>query len=286
MVTREELNELVVEELVAKRWLHHPKIALEVTKLNAELDSELKRFQKRSLIRSTYREIPLEEWASRFEEAYVEYKALMEVWYKLDKSKQDDSLAPINQTIQTWQDNLEDCSFALSEYGFTEANIKGNSRINGILDRLFSIKLNSVVGYSFDTCWQVINTCQTDGNDSKTWHTLYLIAINQYKPTVSGKQNQNILNWRQKVRDSIDAGSEEYLRSTKYDAFLALLFPEMKDGMEKSYGKKAIESKPRYEQYLQSYSSTDVTEDGWLKGKALEDWKRKYPQAAKMWFGK
>lgn len=286
LVTREELNELVVEELVAKRWLHHPKIALEVTKLNVELDSELKRFQKRSLIRSTYREIPLEEWASRFEEAYVEYKALMEIWYKLDKSKQDDSLAPINQKIQTWQDNLEDCSFALSEYGFTEANIKGNSRINGILDRLFSIKLNSVVGYSFDTCWQVINTCQMDGNDSKTWHTLYLIAINQYKPHVNAKQNQNILNWRQKVKDSIDAGSEEYLRSTKYDAFLALLFPEMKDGLEKNYGKKAIEPKPRYEQYSQPYSAKDVTEDGWLKGKALEDWKRKYPQAAKMWFGK
>lgn len=211
---------------------------------------------------------------------------MKETWYKLDKETvQDNPLAPINKEIQIWQDRLDDTIFALSGYGFPQANLKGNNRIESILDRLFSIKLNAVVGYGFDTCWQVINTCQLDGNDSKTWHTLYLIAINQYKPSVNWKQNQNIQKWRQKVKESIDAGSEEYLRSTKYDAFLSLLFPEIKAALEKSYGKKAVELKPKYEQYTQSYSISDYSEGFWLKGKALEEWKRRYPESAKMWFG-
>lgn len=286
LVTREELNELVVQEVVGKRWLHHPKIAPEIIKLNATLDHELMRLQKRNLIRANYRETPVEKWANRFEEAYIEYKALKETWYKLNKETvQDNPLAPINKEIQIWEDRLEDTIFALSGYGFPQANIHGNNRIESILDRLFSIKLNTVVGYNFDTCWQVINTCQMDGDDSKTWHTLYLIAINQYKPAVNWKQNQKILKWRQEVKDSIDAGNEEYLRSTKYDAFLSLLFPEIKAGLKKSYGKKSIESKPKYEQYTQSYSISDYSEGFWLKGKALEEWKRRYPESAKMWFG-
>lgn len=286
IITREQLNDLVIEELVAKQWLHHPKIAAEVTKLEAQLDAELLIFKERSLIRSKYRETSIEEWASRYEEAFVEHQALMEIWYKSDKETvQDNPSARLNQDIQLWENKLENATFALTEYGFPQSIIKGNNRIYSILKRLFSIKLNTVVGYTFDSCWQVINTCQMDRDDSKTWHTLYLIAIHQYNPQVTSQQKLKIQEWRQQVLDSINSGSQEYLRSTRYDAFLALLFPEMKAALANPLGKKVVEDKPRYEQFTKPYSSADTTEDGWLKGKALQEWIRKNPVAAKNWYG-
>lgn len=286
IVPRAELNDLVIEELAAKQWLYHPKVALEETKLRADLDAELLTVKERSLIRENYRNTSVEEWASRYEEAFVEIQALMEVWYKSDQETvQENPSAPLNQELQIWQNILDDSTFALTEYGFPQSNLKGNGRLHSILKRLFSIKLNAVVGYAFNSCWQVINTCRMDSDGSKSWHTLYLIAIHQYNPQVTSQQQEKIQKWRQQVLDSINSGSEDYLRSTKYDAFLALLFPEMKAALAKPKGKKVIETKPRYEQYVKSYGSADTTEGGWLKGKALEDWKRKYPEAARNWFG-
>lgn len=285
VITRDELKQIVIEELVAKHWLHHPKLTVEIARLEAEIDSELQSIQDRYIRRESYHETNVADWAKHYEEAFIEHETF-DLLARKAEIEGNPVFDELHSSRKAWLERLEDCSYALEKYGFPQANINRQLRLHSILKRLFSIKLNGVVGYNLDTCWQVINTMHMDQEDAKTWHTLYLIAINEYKPTLTSEHNQKIQKWRQKVVYSIQDGKEDYLRSKKYDAFLALLFPEMKTRLESSFGKKVNEQKHRHELYSSSISNADTTEDGWLKGKALEDWKREFPQAAKIWFGK
>jgi hypothetical protein len=293
LVTRAELVELVVDELVAKRWLHHPKAVHETVKLEAEIDAEVQRLVGREISRAKSLEVPLQEWVERFEKTYKEHAALRVQSKRLGTSLASESELQESATSERLcLERLQDCSYALGLYGYPEANRVNDYQLASILDRLFSIKMNSAVGYNLDTCWQVINTMNMDREESRTWHTLFLIAINQYKPTLTTDQESKVKDWRSKVVGSIKGGGSDYLRSTKYDALLCLLFPEMKAALATLYGTrpsiaKANQSYTNYGQSKTNNHKNDYAREGgfWLKGRELEEWKRKYPQAAKIWFG-
>lgn len=292
LVTRDELVKLVVEELVAKRWLHHPTATSVAKQLEEEIDTEIQQLLEREASRARSLEVPLDVWVQRYIRDFTDHAALRVLGEKL--TKRQPAASELKQHAIREQQSLErlqDCAYALELHGYPEANNSSDFRLRRVLDRLFSIRTNSAVGYELDTCWQVINTANMDKEESRTWHTLFLIAINLYKPTLTYDQDNNVKIWRSKVVDSINDGKSEYLRSTKYDALLCLLFPEMKTALMSSYGKNIAKknTKQTYIHQNQQQANTPKqgstrTESFWLKGKELEDWKRKYPQSAKNWF--
>jgi hypothetical protein len=294
IITKEDLTFLVVDELVTKRWLYHPRSVHETIKLNAQIDAEFNKIKLRNENRAKALQTSLQVWINRYEEAYIELKALQvldrrsaEEKYKATQFDERD------RAEQIWLERLEDCIHALGKHGYPEANLEWSSKLTSILNRLFSIKFHSVVGYNLDSCWQVINTMNMDQDDSKTWHTLYLIAINEYNPPLTNEQGLKVQVWRSAVVESIKNKSSEYLRNTKYDKFLSLLFPEMKKALESKKGTQTSQAKQtksqdsyKHYKYPPKPNYNEVTEDGWLKGKALQRWIQENPEAAKRFYGK
>ena len=285
LITRDELVKLVVDELVAKRWLHHPKAEAEAGRLSVEIDAEIHRLLERERLRDKSLEISPEIWSERFLAAVTSYCNLREARKPQEAVSFDEQ-----QALEL----LEDASHALVLHGYPEVvDIQNNpSRLLRILERLLSIKTDRGVGYQLTTGWQVINTIHLDGENTRTWHTLFLIAIKQYKPTLNGEQANKVMKWRNEVITSIESQSSMYLRSTKYDALISLLFPEMGDAIRNGFGTQSTNKKTT-DSYKHNSTSKPIAQnykdtrkdDLWLKGRDLEAWKLKYPEAAESFFG-
>ena len=63
------------------------------------------------------------------------------------------------------------------------------------------------------------------------------------------------------------------MRNVKYDRILSVLFPELCKGLASKWGKS--------DEYAIDLHREN--RNGWLKGNALEKWKRDNPQAASAW---
>lgn len=285
LVTRDELVKLIVEELVAKRWLHHPKAVSESEKLGDEIDAEIHRLLERERLRERSLDDSQEIWSQRLLASVTNYCNLREA-----RKPQEPVSADEQQALVL----LEDSAYALKLHGYPEVMDLQNqpSRLLRILERILSIKTDEGVGYQLKTGWQVINTIHLDGENTRTWHTLFLIAIKQYKPALNDDQVQKVVKWRNEVIASIEKQSPMYLRSTKYDALLSLLFPEMGDAIRNGFGTQPVNKKiarvdrvyPSSNPVLKDFKDTRK-DDLWLKGRDLEDWKLRYPEAAKSYFG-
>lgn len=105
------------------------------------------------------------------------------------------------------------------------------------------------------------------------------------------------------MANSIKWGYSLYVRDERYDRLLALLFPEMAERllMQQKSISKALTSAPgptgssgKASKACWSYSDLEKLRPGvdyssksyFLKGAALERWKRAHPEMAKVWFGK
>lgn len=292
-VTRDELVALVVEELAAKSWLHHPMAVSESVRLEADIDAEIQRLIDREASRAKSLETPLELLAKHFISNFTKHSNLREQSQILLNRKAIKSELEAQQVLERFAlEQLQDSIYALELNGYPEIRDSINFNLARILERLLSIRTDTVVGYALNTCWQVINTINMDRESSCKWHTLFLIAITQYRPSLTHAQTDKVLNWRTKVIASIKEGSSTYLRSTKYDALLSLLFPEMRGAINNGFGASPVNKKTLATQKkssspkptTQNYTDTRK-EDLWLKGRDLEKWKLRFPEAAKFWFG-
>jgi hypothetical protein len=164
-----------------------------------------------------------------------------------------------------------------------------------------SIKKDTGIGYAVSTGWEVINAIRQDGIRQRKWHTLYLIAIRTYRPRRTPRQEESIQQWRADILASVDQGEQVYLRDTRYDTFLGLLFPEMRELLSRPLTRSS-RSPTNDAQHVWGPSvppasnkqsrnsppgrpSPPPRERGlWLTGRALEEWKRRHPDAAKAWF--
>jgi hypothetical protein len=281
LVSREELTKLVIEETVAKVWLHHPKIAEETIKLNAKFNDELISFEVNKSRKLAILTMPLEECIRNYLTAFQEHSDLV---------KQSDKIENFAVRLKRALERLEDYTKALSDRGYPEAKkVTFDYEPRRIIQRILSIKTGAVIGYDVDTVWQVINAILLDTDKYQSWHTLYLIAIKQYNPVIPENHLTRVASWRHKVIDTIKTGNNStYLREPKYDRFLSLLFPELKDALNKDFG-KLTSANNDFEQLASTNRGNkkyyDMSKDPlWLKGAELEKWKKDYPDAAKIFF--
>jgi len=292
-ITYEGLTDFVVKETAAKRWLNHPESTLAVDVLTAQLDDEsAKRDELQKAIELVAHENTAETWAAVFLEAALQMFQARQASMQRPSPRSDG-----------YEDEMKAAAIALACHGYPEAcdpDLYGPPIM--LLERLLSIRDDTGVGYAESTCWEVINRIRLDGTALRQWHPVYLIAIRVYAPKFSELQEESIAKWREEVANSIKWGYSLYVRDKRYDRLLALLFPEMAERllMQQKPNGKAVTSAPaptgssgKASQASWSYNDLEKLRPGadysmtsyFLKGAALERWKRAHPEMAKAWFG-
>ena len=281
-VTRQQFERLVTEEMAAKSWLHHPWQTEQAAARKA---------QQAQQVRETALE--LAELRSRYISA-AKYCAALRV-LELQATTGLRELQIVKEQIQKLGEELE-----LLGIGHA-ADVELFGWQGCILDRMLSIRENRPVGYQFDTAWQVLNTVLCEREPEKlVWHTLYLIALKAYALPLTNVQQGRVNEWRERVLESLRSGAATFRRTRQFDALLGLLFPEMKAGLEKplpGQSMNALRGDTYPQDQVRGPAARDSLSRGmrdfgepqsdsnnlWLRGAELEEWKRQNPDAARAW---
>lgn len=280
-------SRLLVDELVAKRWIYHPW-----TDVQAGKEADNKALQQSLLLDST-RNLAVAYLSAV--EKYSEYRA------------QDLGTVSWEAEVLGRAREVDMYAKALVEKGYPYADAEELYRRQGsILQRLLSIRKAQPVGYRLDNLWGVYNAIKNDGSEqSVIWHTLYLIAHKVYAPKLSEVHEAKVQELRHKVLDSLRAGENTYRRPRHHDALIGLLFPEMIDAMQRPlpgdgtarptteqptrFRSRKAEAPPRYSSPANLKSQGfpgrpwKDSEAVWLTGADYERWKRENPEAARAW---
>lgn len=236
VVSRERLRKLVLDDLMGKDWLHRPDWGRSRHEdFSVDGDVDIDTSAKAEEVQRAIRAHTAQEWRLRYLAAVRHCAAV-----RIEERPLDDP--EHKERMRLALADIEVAADALHLYGYPAAV---DSRLfdygHSILERVLSVKLGTGVGYRYKTAWEVINTMMTDVSDeSKSWHSLYLLAIKAYDPHMKPAQERSYLKWRNKVVASIRQGEATYRRDPRYDALFALLFPEMAEGLAKSFGKRGI----------------------------------------------
>lgn len=242
-VTREGLRHLVLDEIIGKRWVHHPVLGLRRQLLETELDQHpvSVRFQERlaELRRPRLLAIPASEWARIYLAAATEFH---DANTRIDKARRayrgpDPEPELLGKDSEPWLQLME-AAEALAAHGYPGAADPEMVGGAGIISRLLSIQHNRGIGYAFNTGYQVLNSIMQSTPGYQQWHTLYLMAVKAYglEAHFAPRQAERYASWRQGVIDKVNAGDETHLRSARYDAVISMLFPEMAPRLVKGYG--------------------------------------------------
>jgi hypothetical protein len=281
-LTEQAFAKLLVDELTAKQWIHHPWTA---TQAQEESDSQA----RQSALRSEAEHTLAEGYLSAVEQ-YAEHLALdtrtLSWEVQLDRKARD----------------VEPYAKALVSKGYATALADELYRNGSILQRLLSIRESKPIGYRLDL-WGVFNAIRCDVSaKSKVWHTLYLIAHKVYAPKLAKDHEAKIQELRQLVLDSLQAGESTYRRPRRHDALLGLLFPEMRESLSRPLpGDERATSSSQKPASFQSSAPPRLSQSSmptiygaanrlwkeqepvWLKGAAYDSWKKANPEAAKSW---
>lgn len=288
-VTRDELRQLVVDELVTKRWLFHPEVEQQRVTLLEQLQSQA---QRRASVLAT----PVSEIAR-------EYLAALIANLKEDKAREAGGEAVALCVGTASDEKLAEAIENLALHGFPEAGASRLIAAHGILDRILSIQHDEGIGYRLPTGRAVLNAIKQDRSEDRAYHSFYFIAALTYKPKLDEEQRVWFNEWRGAVRASIRAGELTFLRPRIFDRLLSVLFPEMADDLTKEGAKRDTQKHSRacsalHETYdrdpaiVSQQPRSDAAPwplqdtqpaDWWLKGRDLERWMRQNPQSAAYW---
>lgn len=194
-VTRDELRTIVVDGLEGKRWVYHPRQAVEQRKLADAFESEvgrLNRLQLRDLV----------DEARRCALAYydADFAASLQ--------------APLLSVLRQLQSR-----------GFVEATSYDFYGQAGHLPRLLSISLARPVGYRVDSVFQVVTSIAQ--SQSLEWASLYLMALKVYAPPMAEQHRRWVVNWRSDIIERVQARDPAVSLPAHLDRVIGLFFPEM-----------------------------------------------------------
>lgn len=304
-VDRETLGRLVVDELAAKRWLHHPGRARRSAELEGELAQEVAAARLAADRQAQLRAVPLSDLAYRYLDAAL---LLTDAETAQLDGRQPSTTA---EQIQAARAEFEEVVEGFRAHGYPEAGDRGLIGMHSLVARILSIQFGRPIGYRFQTVGEVLNAIEQSRGMRLSDTSIYLIAVRVYQPRLTDEQQARFEAWAQRVRDSLNRGEETYRRSPRYDGLLSVLFPEMAERLAKSSSKRPPTTtqprhlgsqvntvaepssarqralfpdlKPRANSrwpYLDTRPSDQV-----LKGRDLEAWKKANPEWAKAWFG-
>lgn len=306
-VTRSELYRLVVHEVSVKRWLHYPDLDAVRASLQSQMQAERDfRIEAARIAQERHRRIqeaPITDIVGRYLEA-VERMLTEQARPPAGRNQQPDYVAA-KTAVSISVDEM-------AQRGFPEAGDEDLLGHHRILSRLLSIRNNRGVGYGFSKAAEVLNAIQQSQPGNRSDWTLYLIAVKVYLPDLS--DDQRVRKWFEAWRETVVAAVRRkdcmYMRSTKYDRLLSLLFPEMVLGLAKPFGKRPVVSDLRWDEvnkrFLRGFTEHASRPAGFLsqglpprdplrhdtggdirdwffRGADLAAWKRANPGAAADW---
>lgn len=224
-VTRDELTRLVLGEVAGKRWLHHPVIEEERAHLLLVMRQEEARAIEAKRQRQAVLEVPATGWGKRYLNAFrCRWQEQLLVGEGLPDT-------------DAWRQARSDVSEAINglvAHGYP-ASLLDEHPLRTVIARILSF--HDGVGIEYRTnIWGVINAILCDGTYTKTWHTLYLIALKVYPQTLTEDHQERVAVWRKNVVESIREEQETYVRETTYDRLIGLLFPEMRPALDEPFG--------------------------------------------------
>ena len=242
-VTRENLRDLVVNQLVGKRWVHHPVLRTKRRVLESAVDEHpvTLRYRERllALRRPAYLAQPAAYWAARYISAMTSFHDANVGIKRAGRKHVGNGPKPqfLGNDSELWQ-QVEEASEALAAHGLPGALDRMMVDESGMVARILSIQQNRGVGYDMNTGYQVLNAIMQSGPDNKRWHTIYTMAVKAYglEAHFTKAQADSYARWRQSIIDGVDLQDVTYLRPSTYDKVLGVLFPEMARGIAKKYG--------------------------------------------------
>ncbi len=226
VVTRDEFTRLVVDEVAGKRWLYHPAQEEEEAHLLAVLKADEARAIETVRLRQAILNVPASEWAARY------LDAIRCRWR--EQSAFRDRVPDTPQWRQA-QADVGEAIRALTEHGYPASLLDGHP-LRTVIARILSIHDGTCVEYRFEDIWGVINAIHCDGSAARRWHTLYLIALRAYPPSLTEEHQAKLAQWRGEVIESLQNGEDTYVRETTYDSLIGLLFPEMQPALARPFG--------------------------------------------------
>ena len=293
MISRSELHDLVIEGIELKRWLCHPDADLCQQQLEAEAEVQIHErnrvIQDRESARQLILKTPIETIASAYLNAIHRYQTCARNGAAADF----DEIASLLQEISNHAEQL-------AVHGFHEA--KDDDLFGArsqIVRRILSIKNGGGVGYELDSTMGIMNAIKQAQVQNRQYHTVYLIAEAVYRKDAALRPPAWYQAWVEEIKRSIEAGDKMYVRTRRYDQLLSLLFPELVDGLKKSFGTEDYIPKRKETPAQQSrqhsmkgatvpkFWPSDVdksSEASWLKGSELERWIKNNPAAARAFF--
>lgn len=225
VVTREEFTRLVVDEVAGKRWLYHPTLEEKRSNLLAELKAEETSAVEAEQRKQAIIAVPAAEWAIRY------LDAVRRRWR--EQSLFGDRLPDTEGWRQAQADVVESIH-ALDEHGYP-SSLLDEYPLRRVVGRILSFHDGVGIEYQLDI-WGIINAILCDGAEARKWHTLYLIALKVYPPTLSDVHMDRVGAWRDNVVKSIRNEEDDYVRETTYDRMIGLLFPEMRTALMEPFG--------------------------------------------------
>lgn len=244
-ITLENLRDLIVNQTVAKRWVHHPIFSIKQQSINAALDKHpvTLRYQERliELRRPRWLAMPASHWAHRYLDAVRTLHDANVLIRRAQRQHKGDGPKPklFGTESDAWA-KLTEAAEALAAHGLPGAADLTMLDEVGLIARLLSIQHNKGIGYDVSTGYQELNAIMQSGKDNKRWDTLYAIAVKAYDLEVHFTAVQTIKyeEWRQALITKVDVNDEAYMRPGTFDAVLSVLFPKMAERINKGYGRR------------------------------------------------
>lgn len=291
VVTQAQFEELLIDGLAAKRWLHHPLIGIERTRLEIEVNEALTKTDSAAESRSDSSlegedpfSDPLSVWLNRYLDAVL---AHADAFLRFGRSG-----APTKEALGALSRSAE----GLALHGHTCALELGrpNWALVGLVEAILTIKLDRAIARKDATTWDRIQDLLRGDRVGARWMTLYLMALKVYVPNLTLEQQAWVDQRRSQVWASITAGDGFFVRPRKFDPLLAAFFPEMSFLLNRRLvEQESLVPKVQLPSTTQGLGdqrelptgtfSTPPREKAWLTGKALEEWKRQHPEGAKNW---
>lgn len=283
VIKRSELAAWLVHGLEFKTWIFHPHRGIEYERMKAtlrakveEINDELQLVQEK---RDAVLAVPMEEITDEYLDAIHK---CAELGMMVNKSREH---VPQYEAAKS---NVQQAVEKMTIRGYPEAaDPEVSSDHDGIIVRILSIRNGGGVCYDVHNLAGVMNAIMNLGERRRCDHSIYLIAEKTYRGT-SEIQNKWFKDWVNQVRQAIKLRDGRYLRVGKYDKLLSLLFPQMASALADGFGTVRGQAKlankvgvkmPRQTQAVVpaelARELASREEDGWLKGRDLEDWLRK-----------
>lgn len=242
-ITLDNLRDLVVNQSVGKRWIHHPLFVVKRRQINAAIDRHpvTLRYHERlvELRRPVWLSRPATYWGQRYLEAATAFHDANVSIRRARRQHTGDGKKPglLGTESDLWVQLMETAE-ALAAHGLSGAADVVMLDETGLVARLLSIQRNTGVGYDVRSGYQVLNAIMQSGRDNKRWDTLYAIAVKVYglESHFTDEQARKYVAWRKNLIAKVDASDEAYMRPATFDALLSVLFPEMAERIRKGYG--------------------------------------------------